>query len=573
MNLFAQPALIYGVDRSHLARLLDEQKADLPPEAATLLSAQLTHEEFCAAWAVQFSSPGALGAPLRDALLAIETLALPENHHRLEAALTNLPAGYHVNTNASPLHQALHLWLIAQNTPGVTFPVGADYLPPINGDQKPPAPVPPSQTEAQIPKPRTIAPVSNLPTEPPTQSRDSSFPSFHHSNPTPSHHSTIPPFHHSSPPWPEPVDGAQLLADVSARYSLYLFLPPGAADAMALWTPHTHALEAFHLSPRLSFYSLEPGCGKTTTFDVLATMVRRPLRAESLSAAVLFRLVHQFQPTLLLDELDAYLPQSEELRGLLNAGHKRGAHAYRCEGERKAVRAFKAFAPAALAGLGLLPATLRDRSLLIPLLAAKPGQLIARFDPLNLEAETVLARKLARWASDNFSALAACNPPLPPGAFNRLADNWRPLLAVAQVAGGDWPDRALQAFAQLTSSPQPSTQRPQLSSNPQLTPQHSQLLSALHTVFTQSAADRLFSSQIVTALRALPGRPSRGDDHSQAALNETWLGRRLSSLGIRSQTLRIGSRRAKGYLRTQLLPLLASSPGLGAQTLMDGAGI
>jgi hypothetical protein len=95
--------------------------------------------------------------------------------------------------------------------------------------------------------------------------------------------------------------------------------------------------------------------------------------------------VDQHQPTLLLDEVDAYLHQSEELRGLLNAGHKRGACAYRCEGEGKAVRAFHAFAPAALAGIGSLPATLRDRSVLVPLVAAEEGQIATRFDKLTFK--------------------------------------------------------------------------------------------------------------------------------------------------------------------------------------------
>src|SRR5204863_91392 len=101
-------------------------------------------------------------------------------------------------------------------------------------------------------------------------------------------------------------------------------------------------------------------------------------------------------------------------------------------------------------GIGSLPATLRDRSVLIPLVPAEEGQIANRFDPLRTEIEQTLARKLARWAADNFNALAACNPPLPPGAFNRLADNWRPLLAIAQIAGADWPARALNAFKCLS---------------------------------------------------------------------------------------------------------------------------
>src|SRR6184192_3354215 len=115
----------------------------------------------------------------------------------------------------------------------------------------------------------------------------------------------------------------------------------------------------------------------------------------------LFRLVDQHQPILLLDEVDTYLTHSEELRGLLNAGHKQGACAYRCEGAGNAVRAFKAFAPAVLAGIGTLPPTLHDRSILVPLVPAEPGQVRARFDEHHTDLEKTLASKLARWAKDN----------------------------------------------------------------------------------------------------------------------------------------------------------------------------
>src|SRR5262249_24354311 len=109
-------------------------------------------------------------------------------------------------------------------------------------------------------------------------------------------------------PWPEPVDGAEVLHQVCARYNLHVGLPPGAAIAITLWDAHTHAFSAFLHTPRLNLASPEPECGKTTTLDLLATMTPRALRTENLTAPVLFRLVAQHQPTLLLDEVDTYLP-------------------------------------------------------------------------------------------------------------------------------------------------------------------------------------------------------------------------------------------------------------------------
>ena len=66
------------------------------------------------------------------------------------------------------------------------------------------------------------------------------------------------------------------------------------------------------------------------------------------------------------------------MRGMLNAGHRRGGRALRCEGESNDVRALNVFAPVVLCGIGALPGTLHDRSILIPRLErAKPGEIKA----------------------------------------------------------------------------------------------------------------------------------------------------------------------------------------------------
>ncbi len=183
----------------------------------------------------------------------------------------------------------------------------------------------------------------------------------------------------------------------------------------------------------------------------LPNFVPRPLLMENLSVAVLFRLVNAHAPTILADEYDAWLKDNEELRGLLNSGHRRGGQVFRCVGDSNEVRGFQVFAPAVLCGIGALPGTLHDRSIVIRLERAKPGELRERFDSRRVDREKELCRKLARWCADNAARLESCDPVLPSGAFNRLADNWRPLFAIAEIAGGDWPQRAAAAFAKLNS--------------------------------------------------------------------------------------------------------------------------
>ena len=163
-------------------------------------------------------------------------------------------------------------------------------------------------------------------------------------------------------------------------------------------------------------------------------------------------IVDKYQPTLLADECDSWIHNSEDLSSLLNSGHKRGGQALRCVGDDFEPRAFNVFAPVVLAGIGGLPGTLHDRSIVTRMERAKPGEIAARFDSRRTQRETQLCRKVARWTADNFDTLRDCEPQLPETAFNRIADNWRPLLAIAEVAGGDWPKRASEAFAKLTST-------------------------------------------------------------------------------------------------------------------------
>jgi hypothetical protein len=333
-------------------------------------------------------------------------------------------------------------------------------------------------------------------------------------------------------PWPEAVDGAAVLNDVAETFKRYVVLPDGAKDALALWSAGTHCFNAFPIYPRLNVTSPERGCGKTTLRDAVALFVNRPLPLENLTTATALRLVDKYAPTLLADEYDGWFRDNEELRGLLNSGHKRGGFATRCEGENNEPRLFRAFAPAALFGIGALPGTLHDRSIVITLARAKPGEIQARFDSRRTDKEKELCRRLARFTADNRERLATADPVLPEGVFNRLADNWRPLFAIAEAAGGDWPRRCAEAFAKLSSYNDADTESLRVN-----------LLADIRQIFT---GERMFSKDLVESLAQLSERPwpevCRGKP-----ITERWLARNLAAFGIHSKTLRIAGERAKGY--------------------------
>lgn len=224
-------------------------------------------------------------------------------------------------------------------------------------------------------------------------------------------------------PWPDPVATGEILERLARLAARFVWLPPGAATTIGAWTLWTWASEHTVILPMLTITSPVKQCGKTTLLDLLLTTMARPLSAASASAAALFRTVEALRPTLLLDECDRWLraDQGEERIGILNAGHKRGGAVLRCVavGDDHETRSFRCDSPKALAGIGDLPDTLADRSIIVALERRSSGS-----------GATGIPTPTRRACA----ALADADPDM--GALdNRPADNWRSLYAIADLAG------------------------------------------------------------------------------------------------------------------------------------------
>ena len=240
-------------------------------------------------------------------------------------------------------------------------------------------------------------------------------------------------------PWPEPVDGAELLDELSA-IRRYVVLGAAEADAVALWVLAVHAFDAWYIFPRLFVSAPEPQCGKTTLLDVLGRLVPRKQMVEHITAASLFRTIEAAQPTLLLDEADAYVRENEDLRAIVNSGHRRDGSVIRTVGDNYEPRQFSTWAPVALAAIGHLPATIEDRSVIVRLRRRRPDEPIKSLRLNRTAGLDTLARKAARWAADNAATLPVADPAMPGELYNRAADNWFALFAIADAAGrGDRP--------------------------------------------------------------------------------------------------------------------------------------
>lgn len=258
------------------------------------------------------------------------------------------------------------------------------------------------------------------------------------------------------PEWMPEIDAAALLDDVHGFYCRFVAFPsPHAAVACTLWVAHAHAMDAWESTPRVAFMSPEPGSGKSRALEITELLVPRAVAAVNVTPAYLFRKVAdpQGRPTILHDEVDTVFGPKvrrdvEETRGLLNAGHRRGAVTGRCKVVGKTVETeeIEAYCAVALAGLGNIPDTVASRAVMVRMRRRAPHERVEPYRRRNHEPEgSRLRERLAEWARSIESRLADARPDMPPGVEDRAADVWEPLLAVADAAGGEWPKLARAA--------------------------------------------------------------------------------------------------------------------------------
>jgi putative DNA primase/helicase len=294
-------------------------------------------------------------------------------------------------------------------------------------------------------------------------------------------------------PWPEPIEGAAVLTDIAAAVRSYVVMTDAQADAVALWAVHTHCYEIFDITPRLAITSPTPQCGKTTLLDTIACLVMRPLPTANVTCAAIFRAVEIARPTLLIDEADTFAEEKNDLRGVLNSGHRKGGSVTRTVGDDHEPRQFATFAPATMAAIGKLPDTLQNRSIAIELKRRTAAETIERFRLGRTPRLDLLARRCARWAADHRDALAGCDPDMG-DLFNRVADNWRPLFSIADLAGGEWPMRARAAARAIDVDRGDDSVK-------------MMVLADIKTIFALRGAIDMRSKDLAEALAAMEGRP------------------------------------------------------------------
>jgi putative DNA primase/helicase len=349
-------------------------------------------------------------------------------------------------------------------------------------------------------------------------------------------------------PHPEHVDPAFLLDEVSATIRRFIVMEPEQVDAAALWIAFTWLIDEVEVAPLVIANAPEKSCGKSMFLDVAGRMSARPLPVSNASTAALFRSAEIWKPTILIDEVDTFVQENKEFKGIINAGHTRAnAYVLRTVGDQHEPKRFTVWCPKALAGISLekhLPDSTMSRAIVLNLRRKLPDEEVERLRHAEAGLFEGIASRLARFAEDYAQQVRLARPDLPDELSDRAQDNWEPLLAIAGCAGPDWVRRATAAALKLSSA---SDERVSTGN---------ELLADIQEVFDSKEAEKIKTADLIDALVS-------DEEKSWAAYNRgkpltpRQLAKLLAPYGIKPKTVRINGRTPKGYDKSQFADAFA----------------
>jgi hypothetical protein len=359
---------------------------------------------------------------------------------------------------------------------------------------------------------------------------------------------------------------AEILDALVAHLRRFVWFPrPEQADAVALWVAHTHALDAVEQSPILVVASPVKQSGKSRLLDVIETVVPTPWRIERPSEAVLYRRIARDRPTILMDEADTIFEdrkgQYEGIRAVFNAGNRRGTVVSRVmpKGKTFELVDFPIFAAKAVAGLGRFPETIVDRSVVIAMTRRVPGEPIERLRARRAAALGEPIRDaLAEVLGDPVN-LTLPDYELPTELDDRAQDNWEGLIALANLAGGHWPELARTAAIVLNRD------RATADDNAGVT-----LLADLRVIFEETGETFLTTSMLLERLHTFDSSPW-SEWRGGKPLSPRGMAAILHPFGIEPEKVREGQLTIRGYSRhafsdawSRFTPSMSATPATSA---------
>jgi putative DNA primase/helicase len=355
-------------------------------------------------------------------------------------------------------------------------------------------------------------------------------------------------------PWPEPVDGNELVEEIFTIIEKCVYLTSEQILAVTYWVLHTYFIrpkgerQAFRYSPILHLTSWLFGCGKTVLQDLLAEMSHKSQKAANISTSSLFRLFHSKQPTLFLDEIDTYFPNRDELIGFLNAGYDERVGKVMRQSPKgndwSETSEFSVWGAKCLAGIGSQVATLESRTIKIQLVRKPTHHKLARLhDVIEQDRDLFLniRRKCVRFAIDNEEALIRQPTFYSDILSDRANDCWSGLFKLAALISAD-AQKLHNAAIKLSSSSGPEKS------------EFEEFLLDLKPFVESFPQSRIPSNILIDYLRSLEDRPYRYKGFSAYDLAS-----RFRPHGVRPVQMRTdgNSRNVKGYEKAELQQLIS----------------
>jgi putative DNA primase/helicase len=352
----------------------------------------------------------------------------------------------------------------------------------------------------------------------------------------------------------------------------YLVLPEYGYETIALYVAQTYMVHSVGtFAPLLILRSPEMRSGKTTTMDLVGELVQNPLAAANASAAALYRFMNDQKATLLLDEVDAYLAQkteqSEAVRGIINAGHRKGRYSVVLRSnERGELQTFDVFGPKVLSGIGRVAATLQDRAITLTLRRKLPSEQVQRLRVARIEDEVSEIRKqISDAATTQAGWIEDYDPDIPSSLSDRQADNWELMLAIADQACGRWPELAREAAVTLSKQME-SDDSPKM-----------QLLADIAEYLQEHDGSIIPSAELVGYLSHCEHAPwpSWNKGHPITAQGVAVLLREFQTEAgdpIRPAQIKMGSVKVRGYRREWFEDALRRYLGIGDDAVPPSPG-
>ncbi len=237
---------------------------------------------------------------------------------------------------------------------------------------------------------------------------------------------------------------------------------------------------------------------------------------------------------------DVILVDNEPLRSVINCGWTRGSGVLRCVGDSNTPHLFPTFCPKALGMKGRkLPDTTLSRCIVIGLKRKKPLEQPEHFRYVDDAGLSELRGRCMRWAADTAEALKVAAPEMPAGFDNRLGDNWRLMFAIADHAGGEWPEKARRAAANVSKV----VGAADMSTG-------ARLLADIRRIFVEKGVDRMPSADLADALGAMEDRPW-SEWKGGKPITKNGLAKLLKPFDVFPGGIRVGGDTPRGYYLAQ----------------------